>query len=225
MNKKVVYDLTPFTHLDFPNHLACIVWLVSCNMRCDYCYNKDIVFSNKGTQSFNDILSFLKSRIGLLDGIVLSGGEATQHNLIPFCQEIKKLGFSIKLDTNGTNFEQIKNLVELQLVDYIALDYKAPDYKFKKITHSNQFDLFSKTLNYLININFFFEARTTVHNDLLDEKDINFIINDLIDRGYSNKYYLQEFLETKDNIGDIKKSKNNMNRTLLQTDLEVIWRV
>ena len=119
-NFKVVYDITKFTHLDFPNHLACIVWFSGCNMRCDYCYNKDIVFAKNGVYSYNDVIDFLKTRVGLLDAVVLSGGEATLHELVLFCKEIKKLGFLIKLDTNGTNPHAIKNLLDLNLLDFIA---------------------------------------------------------------------------------------------------------
>ncbi len=222
--KKVVYNLTTFTHLDFPNHLACIVWMVGCNMRCDYCYNKDIVFSKEGELSFSEVLSFLEKRVGLLDGIVLSGGEATLHSLIPFCKEIKKLGFKIKLDTNGLNFNQIQELIELNLLDYIALDYKAPAYKFKDITHSNQFVLFSQTLDMLIKNDIEFEVRTTVHNDLLNEDDINFICTDLIKRGYDKIYYLQSFLETNNNIGQLNQSSKIFDKLSLSNKLKIVWR-
>ncbi|MGE3613975.1 MAG: anaerobic ribonucleoside-triphosphate reductase activating protein, partial [Sulfurimonas sp.] len=130
LSAKVIYDLTTFTHVDYPDHLSCIVWFSGCNMRCDYCYNKDIVFAKDGKYSYDDILDFLKTRVGLLEAVVLSGGEATSHELLPFCREIKKLGFKIKLDTNGTNFSTIKELLDANLLDYVALDYKAPKDKF-----------------------------------------------------------------------------------------------
>ncbi len=222
--EKIVYDLTKFTHLDFPDHLACIVWLVGCNMRCDYCYNKSIVFSKTGQMSLNDILSFLRKRVGRLEGVVLSGGEATEHDLILFCQEVKKLGFLIKLDTNGTNFEKLKQLYELNLLDYIALDYKAPEYKFKALTYSNKFEQFSKSLNLLISSNLNFEVRTTLHADLLNEEDINFIISDLKTRGYQKEYFLQNFLETEENIGNLKTSNKIFKKSKLIDDLKVVWR-
>jgi len=224
LNQKIVYDLTKFTHLDFPEHLACIVWFVGCNMRCDYCYNKSIVFSKIGKMSLNDVLFFLQKRVGLLDGVVLSGGEATEHNLISFCKEVKKLGFFIKLDTNGTNFKEIKALIKLNLLDFISLDFKAPKYKFSKITHSNKFDSFSKTLDFLISQNFNFEVRTTLHRDLLNEEDINLMINYLKNRGYFKNYFLQSFLETEDNIGGLKASTIKFDKSKLSKALEVIWR-
>ncbi len=224
LNQKIVYDLTKFTHLDFPNQLACIVWFIGCNFRCDYCYNKDIVFSKTANISLNDVLSFLQKRVGLLDGIVLSGGEATEHNLVAFCKEVKKLGFLIKLDTNGVNFTKIKEMIELNLLDFIALDYKAPRYKFTKITHSNKYDSFSKTLNYLISKDFDFEVRTTIHRDLLDENDINLIIDDLAKRGYKNSYFLQNFLETDENIGGLKASPVKFDKLRLLDSLDIVWR-
>jgi pyruvate formate lyase activating enzyme len=224
LNKNIVYDLTPFTHLDYPNHLACIIWLVGCNMRCDYCYNKEIVFSKNGTQSLNEIILFLKTRVGLLDAIVLSGGEATNHELVSFCRKVKHLGFKIKLDTNGLNFQNIKELVDLELIDFIALDYKAPHCKFKQITHTNNFKSFEDTLNYLINKQITFEVRTTIHNDLLDENDINFIIDDLVYKGYKDNYYLQSFLDTEDNIANIKQSFKSFEKSKISTKLNIIYR-
>ncbi|MEA1955900.1 MAG: anaerobic ribonucleoside-triphosphate reductase activating protein, partial [Campylobacterota bacterium] len=178
LNTRCIYDITKFTHLEYQDNLSCIVWFSGCNMRCDYCYNKDIVFAKSGEFSFNDVLEFLKTRLNLLDAVVLSGGEATSHDLVEFCKAIKKLGFKIKLDTNGTNFKQVKELLGLGLVDFIALDYKAPKEKFGKITHSNRYDDFSKTLDLLIDASIEFEVRTTLHNDLLNTDDINYIIKD-----------------------------------------------
>jgi len=213
LNKKVVYDLTAFSHLDYPDHLSCIIWISGCPLRCQYCYNKDIVFSKNGKYSFNDILNFLDNRVGLLDGVVLSGGEATSVDLVPFCKQVKQKGFKIKLDTSGVNFKQVKKLVELDLVDYIALDYKAPKYKFQTITNStiSKFDIFEDTLKYLIKTNFNFEVRTTIHTDLLNEDDINFIIDDLKNKNYQGIYYLQNYLDTDTTIGNIKEQNSLIN--------------
>lgn len=222
--EKVIYDITTFTHLDYPNHLACIVWFCGCNMRCDYCYNKDIVFTKNGVNSYDDVLTFLKSRKNLLDGVVLSGGEASSYDLREFCQEIKKLGFKIKLDTNGTNFLHVKELLELNLLDFVALDYKAPKSKFTQITHSNRYDDFLKTLDLLINGSVDFEVRTTIHSDLLNVEDINEIIKELKERGYDKGYYLQEFLDTGSNIANLKAPSTKFNKELLRSDLKIIWR-
>jgi len=225
LNQNIVYDLTPFTHLDYADHLACIVWMGGCNMRCNYCYNKDIVFTKQSQFSLNDMLVFLEKRIGLLDGVVLSGGEVTlHHQVVPFCQAIKKFRFKIKLDTNGTNTVLLKQLLELKLLDYVALDYKAPKEKFQSITQSNHYNKFSHTLDLLIKSGIDFEVRTTIHNDLLNEDDINNIIIDLHNRGYNKTYYLQKFLPTQDNIGNISEATKSFNNSLLLDTLNIVWR-
>ena len=225
LKNKDIYDLTRFTHLDYPNELACIVWFSGCNMRCQYCYNDDIVFNKTGNYSYEDVLDFLKKRVGLLDGVVLSGGEATGKNLLEFCSKIKELGFLIKLDTNGINHQLIEELTTNKLLDYIALDYKAPKYKFTQITASNKYDDFEKTLLYLIDKEFNFEVRTTLHSDLLNEEDINFIINDLNSKKYKNDYFIQKFVNTETNIGNIHDEVNKFNEHLIKNDLiNVVFR-
>ncbi len=224
LNNKVIYDITKFTHLDYPDHLACIIWFSGCNMRCDFCYNKDIVFAKNGAYSYEDILEFLKTRVNLLDAVVLSGGEATSHDLIEFCKEIKKLGFLIKLDTNGVNHEQIRKLLELDLLDFIALDYKAPKDKFIQITHSDRYSEFSNTLDMLLTCGIDFEVRTTLHSDLLDVDDINKIIRDLAQRGYVKQYYIQEFVDNGDNIANLKKPSLPFDKDSLLDRLKIIWR-
>ncbi|WP_294963855.1 anaerobic ribonucleoside-triphosphate reductase activating protein [Sulfurimonas sp.] len=222
--KKSVFDITKFTHVDYPDHLACIVWFSGCNMRCDYCYNKEIVFAKSGNYTTNDVLEFLKTRINLLEAVVLSGGEASSHDLVDLCKAIKKLGFKIKLDTNGTYFSQIKKLIELNLLDFVALDYKAPENKFTQITHSNKYNDFSKTLDLLINEFKDFEVRTTLHNDLLNTDDINAIVKDLTTRGYNKNYYIQRFQDTGESIAGIGLASNSFDESLLSNDLNIIWR-
>lgn len=221
LNQKIIYDLTKFTTTDYEGHLACVLWFVGCNFRCLYCYNEDIVFAKKGNYSSIDILKFLKSRVGLLDAVVLCGGEATIYNLVPICKEIKKLGFKIKLDTNGTNLRLIKELIDSNLIDYIAFDFKALEDDFFKIIQSYAYKKVIETLKYLIKIDFNFELRTTINTNLLDEKDINEMINIISDLGYKKTYYLQNFLETSSNIGNIKKGRG-INKELIDSKNLVI---
>lgn len=221
LNQKIVYDFTRFTTTDYIGEIACIVWHISCNMRCSYCYNDNLVFSRIGKYSHNEVLDFLKKRVTLLSAVVLSGGEATIHNLVPFCKEIKKLGYKIKLDTNGTNLKLIKKLISNDLLDFISLDFKAPKSKFKSITSINSYDKLIETIKYLLKIDFSFELRTTVNTSLIDENDINEIINTIHCIGYNNTYYIQNFLETSSNIGNIKKSRS-LNKNLIDNSKLVV---
>ena len=208
LNQKLIYDFTKFTTTDYVGHLSCIIWFIKCNFRCLYCYNDNIVYTKEGNYSFLEILEFLKTRVGLLDAVVLSGGEASLHDLEIFCKKIKELGFKIKLDTNGTNLKLIKKLISNNLLDFISLDFKAPKNKFNSITSINSYDKLIETIKYLLKIDFSFELRTTVNTSLIDENDINEIINTIHCIGYNNTYYIQDFLETSSNIGNIKKSRN-----------------
>ncbi|WP_323125890.1 anaerobic ribonucleoside-triphosphate reductase activating protein [Aliarcobacter cibarius] len=201
-----------------PGEISCVVWHISCNLKCKYCYNDNIVFSEHGEYSYLDILDFLKYRKDLLTAVVLSGGEATMHDLRPFCRELKKMKFKVKLDTNGLNLKRIKELIDEKLIDFISLDFKATRDKFKIVTSKNSYDTFLNTLKYLINIKFPFELRTTVNRDLLDEKDINNIIEVVFYIGYNNIFYIQKFLQTESNIGNITQTKF-INEDLIRKDL------
>lgn len=222
---KPIYSITPFTLLDYPHKTACILWFAGCNMKCVYCYNPDIVFG-KGKISISEVLNFLNRRKSLLDGVVLSGGECTSHkNIRQLLQEIKKLGFLVKIDTNGSNPEKLINLINENLVDYVALDFKSTKEKFNEITKSNLFSEFEKTLNYLIKSKFPFEVRTTVHSELLNLEDLQSMTEKLENCGYRGKYYLQYYLNDVMSIGNISNTKRNyINTESIQTKLEVVIR-
>ncbi|MFK5881472.1 MAG: anaerobic ribonucleoside-triphosphate reductase activating protein [Sulfurospirillum sp.] len=224
LTDKPLYDITRFTTLDFPENLASIFWFCKCNMRCPYCYNTPIVFG-EGTISIQEALNFLKTRQNRLTGIVLSGGECTLYpHLEELCKKIKDLGFKIKIDTNGTNPKLLKHLVQNRLVDYIALDYKAPKEKFENITQNRNFDDFQETLDFLIHTDFPFETRTTVHSGLLNENDINRIIDDLHTRNYTKTYYLQNYLHVDDNIGLIDEQHRQIDILKLNNKIKIDFR-
>ncbi len=220
---KAIHSITKFTTLDFQEHLASIFWFAKCNMACLYCYNPNIVREN-GNISLNEALEFLKSRQGRLEGVVLSGGECTLYPYLEeFCKAIKELGFKIKIDTNGTNPTLLKCLIDGHLVDFIALDYKAPKYKFEAITNSHHFERFEESLKLLIQTDFAFEARTTLHQDLLNEDDINAIIFDLHEKGYKNRYFIQHFLNVP-TLGHLKEPIYAFDKTKLSNLLEISFR-
>ena len=222
---KPIYSITPFTLLDYPHKTACILWFAGCNMRCLYCYNPDIVLG-KGKLSFQEALKFLKTRVNLLDGVVLSGGECTLHkNIIDLILEIKKLGFLVKIDTNGTTPKTLDGLIKEKLIDYVALDFKAPTNKFESITKSNLYSEFFCSLKLLINNKVPFEVRTTLHSSLLDQNDIQKMIDVLEEFDYKDFYFIQKFMNDTETLTGIENSKHNtINVTSLNTKLSVVLR-
>lgn len=189
-----IYSVTPFTMLDFPGRTACVVWFSGCNMRCSYCHNPQIV-KGKGRGDIEQVMDFLRRRAGLLDGVVLSGGEASVYPGLPdFIRQVRDLGYAVKLDTNGLRPDIVRDFLEQGFLDYVALDYKAPPEKFKKVTGVNKFKYFSETLKLLCaQKNVPFEIRTTVHTGLMNEQDVTDIIHDLDRLGYKGTYYVQNF--------------------------------
>lgn len=221
--KRVVYNITRFTTLDYKDNLSCIVWFISCNMRCQYCYNSDIITAKEGAFAIDEVYEFLEKRVGLLDAVVLSGGEATVHDLYPICKKIKEMGFKIKLDTNGSNPKLLKKLISEELLDFIALDFKAPKGKYIEITKTDLYDKFYETLIYLIDKKFDFEVRTTLHEDLLNVEDINEMIDVLVTAGYSKELYIQNFLEV-ENFGNLRQPLTSLDKDRLSEKLEIMWR-
>jgi len=111
--------------IDFPGNICCVVFTSGCNFRCPYCHNPDTVKGTGCSVAEQDLLEFLKKRHGLLDGVVISGGEPTlQPDLLSFCKKLRLLNYKIKLDTNGSDSGTIEKLISEDLVDYIAMDIK-----------------------------------------------------------------------------------------------------
>jgi len=166
-------------------------------------------------------MAFLEKRRGKLDGVVLSGGEVTLYkDIIGFIGDVKKMGFLVKIDTNGTRPNTIKTLLEQDLIDYVALDYKAPDHRFKAITSINDFASFKQSLEMLMAQNKVkLEIRTTVHTEVLNEDDINDIIDDLDAVGYKGTYYVQNYTnhDGEPVLGNLEPQKRLLDRKDLKT--------
>ena len=117
--------LQRFSTIDFPRKLSAVVFTVGCNFRCPFCHNPDLVLGKGDEISENSVLSFLRSRIGQLEGVVISGGEPTLYADLPaFIARIKSLGFRVKLDSNGTAPNMLSQLINDQLLDFVAMDIK-----------------------------------------------------------------------------------------------------
>jgi pyruvate formate lyase activating enzyme len=127
--------LTPCSFVDDPDHLAAVVFTPGCNMRCFYCHNASIACkTNDAGPDVSDVFDLLRRRKGMLESVVISGGEPTlQDGLGDFCARVKDLGYRVKLDTNGTNPDVLAGLIARREVDYVAMDVKAPQGRYERI--------------------------------------------------------------------------------------------
>lgn len=189
------YGLQKLTLLDFPGRMASTVFTGGCNMRCPFCHNRSLVFLNENDSdiSTEDILEHLENRSKVLDGICITGGEPTLHKgLKDFIKKVKALGLEVKLDTNGTNFEALKDLIEEGLLDYVAVDIKNCIDKYPYTVGLENFDLseIEKVKNYLLEDHIDYEFRTTVVEQFHTVDDIEKIAKWI--QG-AKRYYLQNF--------------------------------
>lgn len=154
--------------VDYPGHVACVIFLGGCNLRCGFCYNKKLVTNIHEISDIDKstIIAYIHKREKMLDGICVTGGEPTVNQDLPdLLIELKECGLPIKLDTNGTNPRMIRSLIDKQLVDYIALDIKAPlntQYKTLTSIHIDMVANIRRTLCTIANAGIGFEIRTTV---------------------------------------------------------------
>ncbi len=203
---KSISNITPFTLLDYPHQSACILWYAGCNMRCLYCYNPEIVLG-KGAISFNTVLDFLNKRKGLLDAVVFSGGECLIHKTIfDHIAKVKEMGFLVKIDTNGSIPNVLKRLLEVHLVDYVALDFKALPAKFETITKSKLFTDFETTFTILKAAAIPFEIRTTYHSELFSNNDIIEMQKYLHQNKYTGTFYIQNFVNGSTTLSPLPNS-------------------
>jgi pyruvate formate lyase activating enzyme len=178
--------------LDYPDYISAIIWTVGCNFRCPFCYNKNLIFGDVETYPQEEIFSFLEKRKGKLEGLVITGGEPLlQEDIVDFTGKVKKLGYLIKIDTNGTYPEKLKELIDKKLVDYIAMDVKAQKKKYDQLTgvKTKLIDI-EKSIAIIKNDAPDYEFRTTFIPGLLKKEDIIEIAKWL--EG-SKRFYLQQF--------------------------------
>jgi pyruvate formate lyase activating enzyme len=192
--KLPITSLTPFTFQDYPDHTACILWFSGCNMACGYCHNPELVKGTLAKLPAETIERFLASRRDRLEGVILSGGECTLSPALPqFAQYLKGMGYKVKIDTNGTNPVMLERLLVDDLVDFIALDFKAPQLKFEAITGMARRADFLCSLRLVAAAPIGKEVRTTVHADLLDRADIESMIDLLEEISFRGAFVIQNF--------------------------------
>ena len=205
MEQIVITGLQKLTLLDFPGKVACTLFTKGCNMRCPFCHNASLVVRANDQKPYDngELLEFLKKRYGLLDGVAITGGEPTLWpGLYDFIAEVKKIGYEVKLDTNGTRPDVLKKIVNDGLVDYVAMDIKNCREKYgMTVGFDEGYDLspIDESISFLMSGKVDFEFRTTVTREYHTAEDI-VKIGEWI-RG-DEKYFLQQFKDSGDIIGE-----------------------
>ena len=200
-----IHGLQKMTLLDFPEHVACTVFLGGCDLRCPYCHNYELATGKvPPVMEEEELLAFLAKRKGLLDGVAITGGEPCRHRDLPdFIARIRALGFAVKLDTNGTHPDMLREVLEKGLVDYVAMDVKNCPARYaltagltEKETDENSEPAFvsavRESIRILMESGVDYEFRTTVVEELHREEDFE-EIGALI-KG-AKRYFLQCFTD------------------------------
>lgn len=199
----IIGGLEKMTLIDYPGQVAAIVFTKGCNFRCRFCYNPLLVWPDQETDekkyektcpfiSEDEFFLFLENRKGKLDGVVISGGEPTMHRDLPeFIKKIKTLGYKIKLDTNGTNPQALQKILNQQLVDYLAMDLKAPPSKYQEVVGVKvNCQNLEKSVKIIIGSGLPHEFRTTIVPGLIDLADVS-VMGEFI--AGADAWYLQKF--------------------------------
>ncbi len=179
--------------IDYPGKIVSTIFFGNCNFRCPYCHNSDLVFNQNLPQiDESALLEHLEKRRGKLDGICITGGEPTLHPDLPeLIRHVKERGFLVKLDSNGTNPKMLEELFSGGLLDYVAMDVKAPKEKYSEVVKVNvNTDLIQRSIDLIREMAPDYEFRTTVVRELTSEADL-IAIAEWIDG--SKRYALQQF--------------------------------
>lgn len=199
-----ISGLQKLTLLDYPGRVACTVFLGGCNFRCPFCHNSELLGTDaEEFMKAEELLDFLKSRVGILEGVCITGGEPTlQKDLPELLRAIKEMGYAVKLDTNGYRPDVMKALVEEGLVDYVAMDIKnSPErYALTCGIESDGFDLgrIEESMRFLMEGAVNYEFRTTVVKPLHDEETIGAMGDWLLNLAAGRRakaLYLQPFVD------------------------------
>lgn len=201
MNKVVICmmieAMQKLTLLDYPEKMACTIFTYGCNFRCPFCHNALLVTAPPQENiTADEVLGFLESRKGILDGVCITGGEPLcQSDIEDFIRKIKDMGFLVKLDTNGSFPDKLRELCRKGLIDYVAMDIKNSPKKYAQTIGKTAFDISSviKSVEFLKSGSVPYEFRTTVtkeYHTLEDLLDIAELIS-----GCDN-YYLQQFVDS-----------------------------
>lgn len=197
----IIDGFEKLTLLDYPENIACIIFTRGCNLRCPFCHNSSILEFNNEEAKFseNEIFDYLEKRKNILDGVCITGGEPLlQPDIKEFIKKIKNLNLKVKLDTNGTNYSKLKELIEENLLDYVAMDIKNVYEKYPITTGIKNVDTESvkKSIALLKKSKIEYEFRTTIVKNYHTFEDIENLCK-LV--GKDSDYYIQNFINS-DNV-------------------------
>lgn len=205
-----IAGLEKFSGVDYDGKLACTVFLPGCNFRCPFCHNSPLVISDENNISEQEFFDFLVERKSMLNGVCISGGEPTLHKDLPeFIAKIKDLGYLVKLDTNGTNPQMLKSLIEQKLIDYVAMDIKNSFlmYPLTVGVENINLDGVKESIKILIEDKVDYEFRTTL---IKQYHTVDDIVTCALEIEGAKKLYLQKF----------KDSENCLQQGLTAVSLE-----
>lgn len=180
------------TLTDYPGSVAAIVFTQGCNFKCPFCHNSDLIYFKNGVIDENEVLDYLGKRKKMLDGVVITGGEPTiQKDLIGFLNKVKDLGLKVKLDTNGAKPEILQKIIDLNLVDYIAMDIKSSQNNYSEVSGVKvDINKIRESISIIKKSKLDFEFRTTVVKNYHNYESLLEICEYV---GKDVKYYLQNF--------------------------------
>ena len=197
----MIGGLQKVTLLDFPNKVACTVFLTGCNLRCPYCHNPELVLprNDRKTVSENELFEFLSSRRGKLDGVCITGGEPTLYPSLPdLLRRIRRMGFLVKLDSNGSVPEMLEHLLREKLLDYVAMDIKNAPSRYAETCGADVIEHIKKSAALLKNSNIDYEFRTTVCHPFHSPECMEEIGRWLLS---AKRYYIQPFVDSGNLLG------------------------
>jgi len=164
-SKMKIAGLVRSSLIDYPGKVAAVVFTQGCNFRCGFCHNPDLIsMENEALHiDTSEVIAFLRTRIGKLDGVVITGGEPlVQADIEEFIREIKSLGFVVKLDTNGSNPDRLMALIESKMIDYIAMDIKGSLARYGEICSYLNTKVIQRSIKIIMHSGLPYEFRTTV---------------------------------------------------------------
>lgn len=216
-----IKGFTPTSLTDWPGKITAVIFLPRCNLRCHYCYNPEFINNPDGLEDVSDskIFSYLGKKKKWLDGVVMLGGEPTVHpHFLDIIRKVKKMDLGIAVHTNGTKPDMIKKLIEEKLVDYFAMDIKAPFMDYKKIVDVDiKVEDIRESVNFIKDSGIDYEFRITVVPGLISKKDIEKIGKDI---GGAKRFFIQQF-----RAGKTLDPKYKNKRPYLISELEELKKV